>query len=146
MIVELAAALAVSACTAAETRATFNSFVKAYNAGDAATLDTLFAPEPAFQWYSSNPPGVRNRAAAFDRATLLTYFARRHARGDRLRVLSFRFNGEGTELGHFSFTLQRRARDYNSGRPFRIPGKGALSCALTPPAFVVISLGGVRRR
>jgi hypothetical protein len=142
VIAELAVALVASACTATETRATFNRFVVAYNAGDSTALDALFAPEPAFQWYSSNAPGARIRAAAFRRSTLARYFERRHAQSDRLRVLSFRFNGAERQLGHFSFTLRRSARDYQHGRPFRIPGKGAVTCAVNPPAFVVISLGG----
>jgi hypothetical protein len=145
MLASIAAATVLaSSCTAGDTRTTFERFVAAYNAGDTVTLDSLFAQEPDFQWYSSNPPGLRFGAAAFRRSTLMSYFRSRHARGDRLRVISFRFNSVSGGFGHFAYVLERRARDFRGGRKFRLPGKGAMSCSLDPKAFVVLSLGGPR--
>lgn len=146
MLAPLAAAvLLASSCTAGETHVTFTRFVVAYNVGDTATLDALFAREPDFAWYSSGLPGSRLHAAAFKRATLMAYFRARHASGDRLRLVSFRFNSVSGGLGHFSFVLNRRARDYRFGRWFKVVGKGALSCTLVPKAFVVVSVGGAVR-
>ncbi|MCP9484422.1 MAG: hypothetical protein MSC30_01045 [Gaiellaceae bacterium MAG52_C11] len=109
----------------------------------------MFAREPDFQWYSAGPPGLRIMGAAYRRDTLLSYFRARHRNGDRLRLRSFRFNGNSNGFGHFEYRLERKARDYRAGTSFQIPGKGAASCDETPAfvsgdrtRFVVMSLGG----
>jgi hypothetical protein len=109
------------------------AYVEAYNKGDVARLDRrVFAREPRFEWYSDER---RSNAAAQDRATLRAYFRARHAAGDRLTLVRFRFNGydRGRRLGHFEMTLRRA-----SGPAFA--GKGAVSCAAR--RIVVTSLGG----
>jgi hypothetical protein len=74
-------------CDVAALRATFGAFVRAYNRGELRTLDRLFAREPRFVWFSSGGPARSNRGA------LLEHLQRRQARGDRLRALTYRFNG-----------------------------------------------------
>jgi hypothetical protein len=113
-------------------------YVEAYNKGDTRRLDRLFAPEPAFQWYSAGDPD-RFSPAAEDRTTLIPYFAARHAAGDRLRLERFKFNGRRAtdDTGHFEMTLRRRtatgARWRNSS------AKGAVVCARKQ--IIVTSLG-----
>ena len=128
-------------CTAAETRAAFRSFVSAFNAGDYGRLDSVFAKAPGFGWFSSPRPGVRLNAAATRRDTLVRYFRSRHLKRDRLRVLSFRFNG-GNGVGNFEFKLRRSASDYRRAAWFGLIGKGAASCVGPRVQFIVVSLGG----
>jgi hypothetical protein len=115
-------------CDVAALRATFGAFVRAYNRGEMRTLERLFAREPRFLWFSSGGPARSNRGA------LLDHMQRRHVRGDRLRVLTYRFNGYERErdLGHFEFEAQRRADDLADGRWLDVAGKGALDCAAPP--------------
>jgi hypothetical protein len=135
-----ASAAAPSCATTA--RSLVTRWVDAYNKGDARRLDRIFAPAGAFVWYSSSPPGVRAKAEAMDRSTLVAYFAARHAAGDRIRLRRFHYNSTDRRrgLGHFEMTLRRRARDFRGGRWFTIDAKGAVSCARRQ--IVVTSLGG----
>ncbi len=143
MIAPFLAALVLAApCSAAQTRALFDRFVHAYNAGNLRTLNAVFAPQGDFQWYSSNEPGERSNGAATNRRTLIPYFRARHAQRDSLKIVRFKFNGGRGTLANFEFVLRRSASDYLHGSPFRLHGKGAMSCAFAPPVFVVISLGG----
>src|ERR1044072_9142813 len=89
-----------SSCSQEETRRALNSFVVAFNRGDYAALDLLFAQSPAFRWYSSSEIGQRIGAAAKRRGTLIPYFRSRHARQDRPRLLGLYFPGRGTRPGH----------------------------------------------
>jgi hypothetical protein len=140
----------VSSCTAASTRTAVSAFVASFNRGDFTRLDAIFAPEPSFQWYSSGTPGSRIRAASHNRTTLRSYFQTRHAKRDRLRVVSLRFTGKaaghGTVPAHgnFSVVLKRSAADYRQGAWFGVIGKGAVVCSANPAAsrFIVFSLGG----
>jgi hypothetical protein len=132
-------------CDVAALRATLSAFVRAYDAGDLGRLDALFSRD-AFVWYSSGGPGLRHGAAAADRETLLAYFRRRHARGDRLRALTFRFHGyePARDLGHFELSLERRADDFRGGAWRSVSGKGALDCSSPPVTIAVLSLGPAR--
>lgn len=133
-------------CDVMTMRAILGAFVDAYNHGDLRRLDRLFS-RTRFRWYSANAPGARVRAAAFNRKTLVAYFRRRHARGDRLRLVDSRFNGysRGSELAHFDWRARRRADDFRSGRWFGLTAKGALDCSRFPLTFAVLSLGGPSR-
>jgi hypothetical protein len=117
-------------------------WIDAYNTGDMRRLDRIFAPAGVFVWYSSPAPGVRLRAAAKDRSTLLPYFLDRHRAGDRLRIVYWKFNSRRArdDEGGFEFTLRRRARDYRGGRSFTLQGKGSVACARRQ--ISVVSLGG----
>jgi hypothetical protein len=133
-------------CDVATLRATLVAFVGAYNRGDLSRLDRLFS-RTRFAWYSANSPGARLRGAASDRETLIAYFRGRHRRGDRLALLSYRFNGysRGSDLGHFDWRARRRAEDFRGGRWFELTAKGALDCSRPPATFAVLSLGGPSR-
>jgi hypothetical protein len=129
-------------CARAQTRAAFDSFLAAFDGGDQAKLDSLFAAEPDFQWFSSGVPGPRVRHDAFDRHTLLAYFRARHRHGDRLWLLDFHFAGRSPRWSGFSFDLRRRSRDFRGGRWFRTTGKGAAVCDGGRARFIVLSIGG----
>ena len=133
-------------CDVAALRATLAAFVRAYNRGDLPQLDRLFARE-RFRWYSSHSPGVRLLGNATNRGTLISYFRERHRRGDRLRLLGYRFNGyeRGRDVGHFALSAQRRANDFRAGRSFRIPATGALDCSGPRVTIAVLSLRGPGR-
>jgi hypothetical protein len=130
-------------CDVAALRRILDAFIRAYNRGDLRRLDGLFSRE-RFVWYSSASPGTRLLPIAASRETLLPYLRRRHVRGDRLRVLTYRFNGyeHARALGHFELTGRRKADDYADGDWFDFGAKGALDCSKPPVAFAVLSLGG----
>lgn len=131
-------------CDVAALTATLARFVSAYNGGSLARLESLFSKRPRFVWYSSGEPGVRLGGEASKRKTLMAYFKGRHGRGDRLRVLTHRFNGYDSQrrLGHFEFRAERRADDFQDGRWFSLGGKGALDCSKPPIKIAVMSIGG----
>ena len=115
-------------CTADEVRRTVAAFVHAFNRGDRLGLDTVWAAEPDFQWYSTPAPGLRLRAAAQHRRSLVRYFLRRHAKGERLELTWLRVNGNTNArkpYGNFEYRLVRHADDLE---PTDYHGKGALHC------------------
>jgi hypothetical protein len=120
-------------------------FVEAYNNGDVRRLDRIFAPEPAFFWYSAPGPGQRFSPEAEDRASLMPYFAARHAAGDRLRLKRWKDNGRraSDDTGHFEFTFRRRTPGVRGGRSYDAVGKGAIACARRQ--IIVTSVGGPER-
>lgn len=124
-------------CDVAALRATFGAFVRAYNRGQLGMLDRLFAHEPRFVWFSSGGPARSNRDA------LLEHLQRRHERGDRLRAVTFRFNGYERErdIGHFEFEAQRRADDLVDGQWLQVVGKGALDCVAPPVTLALLFIG-----
>lgn len=130
-------------CDVGALRTTLAALVRAYNRGDLRRLDRLFSRE-RFVWYSSSDPGARARDAAETRATLIPYFRQRHRHGDRLILLTSRFNGyeQQRDIGHFALSGRRRADDFRGGRWFRMVGKGALDCSKPPLKIAVMSLGG----
>jgi len=121
-------------CDVASLRTTLGAFVPAYNRGQLRTLDRLFTREPRFVWFSSGGPARSNRGA------LLEHLQRRHERGDRLRSLTYRFNGYERErdIGHFEFEARRRADDLSDGGWLEVVGKGALDCAAPPVALALL--------
>ena len=144
-------ATARPACASAETRAALASFVDAHNRGDSERLDSLFAEEPGFEWYSTSAPGERLGQEAKRRRTLIRYFERRHAAGDRFVLRSFGFNGNaaghGGGYGNFEMRLRRRVPGFRRGDWFRSWGKGAAICGGGDSVrFIVISLGTVPAR
>jgi hypothetical protein len=126
-------------CTAVEVRELVVGFVQAFNRGDDDALNGLFAPEPSFRWYSTDAPGERLRSEAYNRASLIPYFARRHAAGERLRLTSFKFNGNSPGIaaryGNFEYGLVRSADDLP---PTNYYGKGASSCYGDRPDLIFV--------
>jgi hypothetical protein len=125
-------------------RRTLGTFAAAFSPGDLQRLDALFARGDRFAWFSSGSPGPRFSPDAGKRETLLRYFAARHVEHDRIRLVSYRFNGYEQQrvIGHFELTFARRADDYRDGEEFRSVGKGAVDCSTSPVRFMVLSLGG----
>jgi hypothetical protein len=119
------------------------SFFDAYNRGDTARLDALFARK-GFHWYASNGPGVRELPESRRRGTLVAYFRARHRRNDRMILRWYRFNGyeRGRQLAHFEVEGKRRADDFRSGEWFGFDGKGALDCSQSRPSITVMFIGG----
>jgi hypothetical protein len=115
--------------------------VRAFNGGHEPRLDLLFAAEPDFEWYSTDEPGARIQGAAFSRETLLPYFASSHRRGERLKLSSFRFNGNSSGYGHFEYGLDRSADDL---APAGYYGKGAAICTVYEDMIAVWSMGRAR--
>jgi hypothetical protein len=77
-----------------------------------------------------------------DRSSLVRYFLKRHARGERLTLRTFRFNGNTDApplkpYGNFVFTLTRRANDL---QPTSYRGKGAAHCYSGEDAIIVWSM------
>jgi hypothetical protein len=128
-------------CTAGRTRAALVEFVRAFNAGNYHRLNALFAAPLQFRWYSSTAPGKRLAAKAQTRATLIRYFRGRHRQADRLRIVSFQFNGNSHGYGNFEWKLRRSAADFHNGAWFSIDAKGAALCRSTSVRFIVMSLG-----
>jgi len=135
-----------SDCRSGEIRSALDSFAHAYSGGDFPRLDRIFAPEPRFEWYSTDAPGRRLSRSAKNRATLIPYFRARHERHDRIALRSFRFNGNAPRWGNFQFTLRRRTDGYRGGAWFRVWGKGAASCEADEVSIFVVSLGTLPAR
>ena len=131
----------VKLCTPGEVRSTVARFTSAFNAGNARRLDRVVAREPDFRWYATDAPGKRLLPAAADRSGLLSYFATRRARGERLTLKSLRVNGNtissGTlkSYGNFQYTLVREADDL---APTDYAGKGALHCYASRPDVLIV--------
>lgn len=133
--------LAPGACTAARARQAFAEFVTAFNRGNLRKLDSLFARQPAFAWYSSGVPGSRLNRAAKRRDTLIAYFRDRHVDQDRFRPVEIGVNTGAPHQTGLSLELRRSAADYTAGRWFSVAGKAALVCHDGRARFLVVSLG-----
>jgi hypothetical protein len=129
-----------SHCAARDISAVLNSFTAALNRGDLDALDELFAEKPDFQWYSTDG---RIGAAAKRRDTLIAYFRRRHARGERLRLASSRFTGNSPHYGNFEMLMGRRVPSVAGGDWLPVPGKGAAICHEGETRLIVMSFGRV---
>lgn len=129
-----------SHCSAGELRMTLASFATAFDHANFEALDSLFADKPDFQWYSTDG---RIGAAAKRRDSLIPYFRRRHARGERLGLEHFRFTGNSPHYGNFEMTMRRHSPGARSGRWQPVPGKGAGVCREGTTQLVVMSFGTV---
>jgi hypothetical protein len=123
------------ACAPTEVRQLVVRFIAAFNAGDMARLDAIFAKEPGFQWYSTGKPGDRRDPMSRNRATLIPYFARRHRQHERLTLVSWAGGGNANGFAHYQFHVVRRAKD--APRPLRLEGKGAAICSASGDTIAV---------
>jgi hypothetical protein len=127
-------------------------FVDAFNSGDQARLSRIFfvseGPSPSdfsesgyepWSWYSVSRIGTSGKIESgfvtYDQRELLRYFAKRHSRGERLRLLKLSLTqtgllGKEDNVG-FVYVLTRKAQDLDPGLggPARIAsGEGAVNC------------------
>jgi len=128
----------VADCAPGEARRVVERFVGAFNARNIPALDRIFAPGDSFNWYSTDAPGVRLMAAAYNRSTLMAYFKARHRQGEKLRLIRFKGNGNSGGFAHFEFRVERRARTL---APTVYDGKGAAICATSGDTITVWSMG-----
>lgn len=126
-------------CRPGEVRTLVRGFVAAFNQGDSAALDEVFAEASRFRWHSTTSPGARLRAAAANRNSLVPYLSGRHAAGERFRLRSFRLNGNGNDgvrvYGNFVYTLTRTTPERGSAR---FGGKGAALCYEDQPDVLIV--------
>lgn len=113
------------------------TFVRAYNNGDTDKLESLWATEPDFEWYSVS--NERERDDAYDRQTLIPYFEERHELGDRLRLNTLRVR-PADDRGMFgiSYRLHRQS-DQRAGRG-GYHGKASAKESMTFPSLEDLSL------
>lgn len=135
-------AVGSGACGKPKARRAFTSFLRAFNRGDYAALDSLFAMQPAFAWFSSSEPGARLRKEAERRDTLVPYFRWRHSEHDRLRAAHLTVNTGAPHSTGLSLELRRSAADFRDGRWLAVSGKASLTCHGRGPKFLAVSLGG----
>ncbi|HET8638715.1 MAG TPA: hypothetical protein VFL89_00540 [Solirubrobacterales bacterium] len=132
-----------SDCHAKGVHSVLLSFASAFNRGDSEELDGIFAQKPDFQWYTTDG---RIGKAAKQRDTLIPYFSRRHLKGERLGVASFRFTGNSRHWGNFEMTMRRSVPSRRGGDWVRVPGKGAAVCAAGSSRLIVMSFGNAPGR
>lgn len=120
---------AVSTTTARDAARVVRSFVRAYNDGDLARLDSLFSSEPDFEWYFVSR-GARREFTAYDRAELPPYFARRHIANDHLKLLNLDVSEDRGWHGGFDFSFRLARSSDERGAEGRYHGKGAAGCTI----------------
>jgi hypothetical protein len=104
-------------------------FIGAFNRGDLAQLDRLFARGMWWRWYAvGTAPGKRIQTAAYNRSTLVKYFRARHRKHERLQLRAFQYNGRSNGYANFQYEILRRADDMAGRSPRLYAGKGAMSC------------------
>lgn len=127
-------ATTTSQCTPDNVHQVVDRFIEAFNRGDVAQLDQLFARDgEGFHWYSTDAPGQRLNAEASNRDSLMAYFAARHLQHERLALNSLDITyTNGLDAG-FWFRLTRSADD--GLPPTRYNGKGGVQCMFTPSSL-----------
>ena len=118
-----------SGCTPAGVAVLMRALIKAWNAGNAGAVDRLFAPTPAFKWFSMGGPEDRRGKDAEKRSTIRAFVRKRHRRHDRLTLVMVQ--------GNVHFFVRRRADDYHPRN--LIEGKGAAICRHRPWRFIAWS-------
>ena len=127
-------------------------FVDAFNSGDRDRLSRIFfvseGPSPPdfserdyepWSWYTVSRIGaggkIESGFVTYDQGELLRYFARRHEKGERLRLLKVSLTqtgllGKDDNVG-FVYAMNRAAADLDPsfGGPARVAsGQGAINC------------------
>lgn len=120
-------------CIADEIEELVEGFIQAFNNGDIATLDGIFAVGDSFRWYSTQPPGAPRDHA--DRTQLMAYFEARHDASERLVLRELTFGGNSDGFGNFEYRLTRRADDIPETE---YEGKGAADCTTNDEAVIIV--------
>lgn len=123
-------------CSASETKRIVRQVVRAFNADDSKTLDSLVGQPSAFRWFSAPGPQARLGDAAYQRPTLTEYVRRRHRHREQLTIL--RFNTSDRADGNFGLAIVRQADDY---RRRVVDAKGKVECTLKTSALIAWSIG-----
>jgi hypothetical protein len=111
-------------------------FIDAFNHGDLAQLDQLFAGlGEGFRWYATDAPGQRFNPEASNRDTLMAYFAARHLKHERLALNSLDITYIDGYAAGLWLHLTRSADD--GLPPTRYEGKGVVQCATTPMRLIL---------
>jgi hypothetical protein len=132
------AATTSAGCTAATTTL-IHAFVRDYAQGRIAAADRLWAPAGRFKWFSTNAPGARLGARAYNRATLAAYLRARARRHERLRLVKLGAGYDETRgIVNFAGKLVRSADDI-APRPAQ-DFKGAADCPAGRPLLIVWSM------
>ena len=122
-----------------------HEFVAAFNAGNRAQLEAVFAPDPRFRWFSiseqATETGGGSVFVAFSRPVLLRHLARRQAQNERLVLRNLELAAAGGSERGFVFHLTRRADDLRRGEPVLYSGKGAVDCTSETRTILVWSMG-----
>jgi hypothetical protein len=126
-----------SPCTPDTIHQVVEGFIAAFNRGDLPQLDQLVSSQQ-FVWYSTDAPGQRLNAEAYNRDNLIAYFAARHRQHERLALISLDVSYTTTRDGGFWFRLTRSADD--GLPPTRYNGKGGVQCATKPISLIVWSM------
>ncbi|HEX2240461.1 MAG TPA: nuclear transport factor 2 family protein [Actinomycetota bacterium] len=129
---------AARSCDRQSVAALVRNFVNAYNKGDAERLDSMWASEPDFEWYSVSPD-ERERDDAYQRETLIPYFRERHQLGDRLRLKTLRVGPEDDQ-GNFGIGYRLHRRSQQQDATGRYHGKASAKEVMTPPSVDGVSL------
>jgi hypothetical protein len=118
-----------SGCTPQGVAVLMRALIRAWNAGNARAVDRLFAPTPAFKWFSMGGPEDRRGKDAEKRSTIRAFVRKRHRRHDRMTLVMVQ--------GNVHFYVRRRADDYHPRN--LIEGKGAAICRHPPSRFIAWS-------
>jgi hypothetical protein len=130
---------AQAGCTADATKTLVRTFVRDYGGGRIGAADRLWAPAGRFKWFSTNAPGARLGARAYNRGTLAGYFRERARVHETLRLVKL---GAGYDpargIVNFAGRLVRSADDITP-RPAQ-NFKGAADCVSGRPLLIVWSM------
>ena len=128
-----------TACDANGATGLVRRFVVAFNHGQARAAAKTWAQEPAFQWFSASSPGRRLGPAAYDRATLASYFRSRARVHELLKITQFNAAYDpNRNIVNFSGKLIRTSRNVASAPASDF--KGAAACLDGKPTLIVWSM------
>lgn len=115
-------------CSRFEVRALIRDFIEAYNRGDVAYLDQIWAQEPRFFWYFVDTDLLRRGPLSQDRASLGLYFTERSAHADQLRLRDLSIAWERGWHGAWDITFKLVRTSDEAGAVGRYHGKAAATC------------------
>lgn len=116
------------ACSRSEVRDLVRDFVDAYNRGDVAYLEQIWAQEPDFFWYFDAADPSRRAGLSEQRATLGPHFMRRNLVGDHIRLHRLSVAWERGWHGAWDVTFELSRTSDDVAAEGRHHGKGAATC------------------